>query len=200
MKLLALAVLVLLAPEAAVRFETGGVRVGDALVTGGVLEVKGAGSSILLASGTSVEALSSSLEIGLDGDRVLALEPGLRVARVDEGYRFTAHRPVAIRFTASDETITVRGPVRVVPTAEGWQVGERTLSGRTLQAGMGAQDDAEANLEKMMKSKEKMQAGGVPRLSTRASRLYRGNPLHSGNAAESVALRQIGRVTPDGAP
>ena len=63
MKLLAIAALTaLLAPKADVRFEADGLRVDGALVTGTVLELKSAGASALLASGSSVEALTSSLE------------------------------------------------------------------------------------------------------------------------------------------
>jgi hypothetical protein len=199
-KSLALAALVLLAPKADIRFETDGLRVGDALVKGNVLELKGVGSAVLLASGSSVEALASSLEIDLAAERTLALEPGIRVARVDGGYRFTAHRNGAIRFSASDESIAVPGPALVAVTAEGWQVGDRKLAGRKLQAGLPTQDDAESNLDKMLKSKDKMQGAGVPKLSTRTNRLFRGDPLASGQAANGVSLRQIPRVSPDAAP
>ena len=201
MKFLALAALAaLLAPEADVRFEADGLRVDGALVTGRVLELKGAGSSALLASGSSVEALTSSLEIRLTADRTLVLEPGLRVARAEGGYLFTSHRPGTIRFRASEESVAVAGPVRVAATPEGWQIGDRTLAGARLQAGVPGQDDAESNLNKMMKSKEKMQTGGPPKPGNRNFRLYPGDPLTSANASGSVAVRQIQRVTPDGAP
>jgi hypothetical protein len=201
-KLLALAALtVLLAPKADVRFEADGLRVDGALVTGRVLELKGAGSSALLASGSSVEALTSSLEIRLTADRTLVLEPGLRVARAEGGYLFTSHRSGAIRFTASEESVAVAGPVLVAATPEGWQIGDRKVAGARLQAGVPGQDDTETNLDKMMKSKEKMQSGAVPKLGTRTTRLYSGgDPLTPANGAGSIAVRQIGRVTPDGAP
>ena len=201
MKLLAIAALTaLLAPKADVRFEADGLRVDGALVTGTVLELKSAGASALLASGSSVEALTSSLEIALAAERTLVLEPGLRVARVEGGYRFTSHRAGAIRFAAAEETLSVAGPVLVSATPEGWQIGDRKVAGSRLQAGVQGQDDAESNLEKMMKSKEKMQTGGAPKPGSRSVRLYRGDPMTTANGASSVTVRQIGRVSPDGAP
>lgn len=201
MKLLAAAVLAaLLAPRADVRFETDGLRVDGVLVTGQVLELKGAGSSALLASGSSVEALTSSLEILLTPDRTLVLEPGLRVTRAEGGYRFTSHRAGPIRFWTPEESVAVAGPVLVAETPEGWQVGDRRLAGARLQAGAPGQDDAESNLKKMLQSKDKIQTGGVPKLGTRSVRMYGVDPLLSADAASSVAERQIGRVTPDGAP
>lgn len=201
MKLLAFAALTaLLAPKADVRFEADGLRVDGALVTGQILELKGAGPSVLLASGSSVEALTSSLEIQMAAERTLVLEPGIRVARVDGGYQFTSHRAGNIRFSSSEGAVSAAGPVLVSATPEGWQIGDRKVAGARLQAGVQGQDDAESNLDKMLKSKDKMQTGGVPKLGTRSVRQFRGDPLTSADAAGSVAVRQIGRVTPDGAP
>jgi hypothetical protein len=201
LKLLAAAALAaLLAPKVDIRFESDGLRVGDALVKGSVLELKGAGSSVLLASGASVEALTSRLEIDLAAGRTLVLEPGLRVTRMDGGYRFTAHRSGPLRFATPEESISLAGPVVVSTTAQGWKVGDRKVAGSRLQAGVQGQDDAESNLDKMMKSKDKMQAGTAPKVTTRTTRIFRGDPLTGANGASSVAVRQIGRVSPDGAP
>jgi hypothetical protein len=199
-KLLAIAALAsLLAPKADVRFEAEGLRVEGVLVTGRVLEVKNAGSAVLLASGSSVEALKSSLDIVLSEERTLVLDPGIRVSRTGDGYRFTSHRAGPIKFSVSEETISLDAPVAVSVTAEGWRIGDRSYVGRTLQASVQGQDDAETNLDKMLKSKEKMQSGGGPKPSNR-TRLFIGDPLTPANAAGSVAVRQIFRVTPDGGP
>lgn len=200
MKLIALASLVLLAPSAVVRFERDGVRVGDALVRGSVVELKNERGAALLASGSSVEALTSSLEIEITAERTLTLEPGLRVTRVEGGYRFASHRDRAIRFAASGVTVAAASPVLVAVAAEGWLVGDRALSGAALQAGVQNQDDAESNIEKMLREKDRMRAGGVPKLSTRKHRLFWGSPFTMGQAANSISLRQMGRVSPDGAP
>ena len=74
-----------------------------------------------------------------------------------------------------------------------------TIEEQAMALGSG-QDDAETNLDKMLKSKDKMQSGGVPKLSSRNTRVFVGDPLTPANAAGSVAVRQIGRVSPDGAP
>jgi len=200
-KLLAIAALAaLLAPKADVRFEAEGLRVEGVLVTGRVLEVKNAGSAVLLASGSSVEALKSSLDIVLSEERTLVLDPGIRVSRTGDGYRFTSHRAGPIKFSVSEETISLDAPVAVSVTAEGWRIGDRSYVGRTLQASVQGQDDAESNLDKMLKSKDKMQSGGVPKPSNRSTRLFIGDPLTPANASGSVAVRQIGRVSPDGGP
>src|SRR4029453_17973888 len=101
-----------------------------------------------------------------------------------------------IRFSVSEETISLDAPVVVSVTAEGWRIGDRSFTGRALQASVQGQDDAESNLDKMLKSKDKMQTAGVPKLSTRSTRLFDGDPLFSADGASSVTVRQIGRVSP----
>jgi hypothetical protein len=200
-KLLALAALAaLLAPAADIRFEADGLRVDGALVQGRVLELKGTGSAALLASGASVEALTSSLEIGLAPDRTLVLDPGLRVTREEGGYRFVSHQNRRIRFSGAEGAVAAAGSVLVSATASGWLIGDHAIAGTRLHAGVQGQDDSDANLDRMLKSKEKMQGAGVPKLETRVVRLYRGDPLTGANASGTVAVRQIGRVSPDGGP
>lgn len=200
MKLIALIPLVFLAPGAGVRFERDGVRVGDALVRGSSLELKTAAGSALLASGSSVEALAAGLEISLAPDRTLTLDPGLRVTRVEDGYRFASHGGGAIRFEASGAATAAASPVLVSVTAEGWKVGGKTIAGASLRAGVRNQDDAESNIEKMLREKDRIRAGGVPKLSSRKYRLFWGSPLTGGQAAEGHSIRQIPRVSPDAAP
>lgn len=200
MKFLVLAALAVLAVKTDVRFERDGVRIGDVLVQGAVLELKGAGAAALLASGSSVEALASSLEIGLAAERTLTLEPGLRVTRAEGGWRLEAHGSRNIRFAAPGATVTAEGPVIVGLTPEGWLVGETKVAGGTLRAGLQAQDDTESNLDKMLKQKARIVAPGVPKLATRTNRLFWGNPLTPGTAAGSIGVRQVPRVSGDGAP
>jgi len=122
------------------------------------------------------------------------------VTRTGEGYRFSAHRTGPIQFSVSKETVSLDAPVAVSVTAEGWRIGDRSFVGSTLRAGVQNQDDAQKNLDQMLKSKDKAQTPGVPKLSSRTARLFHGDPLMSADAAGSVAVRQILRVTPDGAP
>ncbi len=200
MKLLAVAALVLLAPRADVRFEQDGVRVGDALIQGSVLELKGAGAASLLASGSCVEALVAPLDVEVASGKSLIVEPGLRLNREDDGYRLSAHGHRKIRLEASGARLLAEGPIRVVATEKGWIVGETTLAGASLRAGLQGQDDASQNLDRMLQAKEKMSTSGIPKLSSRAARLFRGDPLAGGEAADSVTVRLITQVSPSGAP
>jgi hypothetical protein len=199
-KLLAVAALVLLAPGADVRFEREGVRVGDALVQGSVLELKGTGAASLLASASTVEALVDALDVEVASGRSIRVEPGLRLTREGEGYRLSTHGNRKIRLEASGARLVTEGPVRVVPTTDGWIVGETTLAGAALRAGLQVQDDAGQNLDRMLQAKEKMSTTGVPKLSSRRARLFRGNPLTAGEAADSISVRTIIQVSPSGAP
>lgn len=197
MKFFALALLVLLAPD--VRLERDGVRIGDALVQGEVLELRASAGGALLASGSSIEPLASSLEVRLTEERALTLEPGVRLTRTEKGARISVHDGRSIRFTGAGETILAAGPVEVVGTSDGWLVGEHALAGAALRAGLGRQDE-ESNLNKMLQEKDKMKGTSVPRLSTRIHRRYRGNPLTGGAAADSITVRQITQISPSGAP
>lgn len=197
MKLTALAALVLAGTD--VRLETAGVRIGDALVQGQVLEVRSSAAGALLASGSSIEPLASSLDVQISAERTLTLEPGVRVTRTEGGCRISTHDARPIRLAAADETFLASGPVEVVVTADGWLVGDRAIAGAALRAGLGRQDE-ESNLNKMLQEKDKMRGTTVPRLSTRTHRRYRGNPLTNSNAADSVSVRQITQISPSGAP
>jgi hypothetical protein len=198
-KLLALAALALLAFRPDVRFENEGVRIGDALVQGTVLELKGSGAAALLASGSSVEPLAASVDVEAAPGRTLTLEPGVRVTRVEGGYRFSTHENRKIRFESSGATISMAGPVTAAVTAEGWTLGDLNVAGPVLRAGVEKQDE-ESNLERMKQSADRMRSGAVPKLSTRTNRLFRGNPLDVGQAVSSTSLRTIPQVSPSGAP
>ena len=203
MKLLAVAALILLAPKPDVRFESSGVRVGDALVQGAVLELKSSGAASLLASGSSIESLASALDVEVAPGRAMNLEPGLRIARGEGGFQLTTHGSRAVRFSTGDESFAAGSPVRIAVTAEGWTVGDRAVSGGALRASLQNQDDADANLERMKQSAEKMRtpnSSGVPKLSERKIRIFRGNPLMSGEAIDSISIRLIPQISPSGAP
>jgi len=194
-KLLATVVLVLLVPGADVRFEKDGVRVGDALVQGAVVELQNG----LLASGSSVEALVSAVDIQVADGRTLTVEPGVRVSRADGRYRIAAYEGRRIRFAGTEGAFVASGPVEVAATAEGWTVGEHVFPGSALRAGLERQDE-ELNLDKMLKAKEKIKGPATPSPSTRTVRNFRGDPLDSNQAASSISVRQIPQVSPSGAP
>ena len=87
MKVLAAAALILLAPKPGIRFDAEGIRVGDVLVQGTVLELKDLGHQSLLASGSSLEPLAASVDVEVAADRVVTLEPGVRVSRAGDRRR-----------------------------------------------------------------------------------------------------------------
>ena len=197
MKFLALAAVMLLAPGAAVRVERDGIRVGESLVQGPALELRGDGASAVLASGSSVEALAAGLEVEIAPGRLLTLEPGLRVTRRDGGIRLAAHGSRRIRFAAAGTSLVVEAPVDLATTAEGWIVGDATIPGAALRASL-QQDDPTENLNRMLQAKEKMTVQGSKQ--GRWVRLYRGDVLSGAQAADSISVRTITQLTPSGAP
>jgi hypothetical protein len=201
LKLIGLVSLALVAVKPAIRFENDGIRIGDGLVRGEVLELRSAGAAALLASGSSLEALTETVPVELAEGRQLFLEPGLRVKRVEEGFRITAHGNLGIKFVAGEEIVLAAAPVRVTVTPEGWTIGDRPLAGPALRAGLQAQDDVDSNLNKMKEPSEKLRASAIPRLSTRMRRIFSGgSPLSGGQAADSTSVRTIDRVTHSGGP
>jgi hypothetical protein len=198
-KLLAIATLAFLAPRPDVRFESGGVRIGDALVQGTVLELQRSGSATMLASGSSIEALSACVDVEAAPERIFTLEPGIRVTRVEGGYRFSTHEHRRIRFEAPGGAIAAESPVVVAASAEGWTLGDQKVAGPALRAGVEKQDE-ESNLERMKKSADQVRSGAVPKLSSRQNRLFRGNPLDGAEAVNSTSIRTIPQVSPSGAP
>jgi hypothetical protein len=200
-KLLALATLALLAPAGKpdVRFESDGIRIGDALVQGTVLELRGSGAAALLASGSSIEALAACIEVEAAPGRMFTLEPGIRVTRVEGGFRFSTHEHRRIRFAASGGAVTADSPAVLAASAEGWTLGDQKIAGLALRAGVEKQDE-ESNLERMKKSADQLRSGAVPKLSSRQNRLFRGNPLDGGQAVNSTSIRTIPQVSPSGAP
>lgn len=199
MKFLVTLVLALLVPKSELRLDRDGVRVGDEVVRGSLFQVKAMGGAAILASGTSIEPLASTVEVALPADRILALDPGIRVAWAEEGYRFSTHGDRKIRFAASGATLAAMSPALVTPTEAGWKIGDQMLSGRELSVRPLAQDE-ESNLDKMKESSDKIRTGGVPKLNTRHVRVFWNNPLTGAEAVDWVSVRIIPRVTPSGEP
>jgi hypothetical protein len=200
-KLLALAAVVLLAPDADVRFEPEGVRIGGALVQGAVVELQSAGALAMLASGSSFESLSSAVDVRLSASRSVRLEPGVRVARAGDAFRFSTHDGRKIRFASAGGAQLLESPVLVAATESGWDLGGLAVDGPSLLAGLQNQDDTDANLDRMKQSAQRVkQQGGVPKLSSRMFRRWHGSPLTGGEATDSVSVRQIHQISPTGTP
>jgi hypothetical protein len=202
MKLMLVAVLLLAtvtAPETTVRFEADGVRVGSELVTGAAVSMKESGAAPLLVSGSVVESLSGeSLTVALDGKQIL-LGAGLRLARTADGYRLTTH---GMRFSlaASGASLAADRAATFKVTEKGFDFGALgALEGTTLAARVTAETVAAVAepAQQVEVSPEKTVRQGRAKV---VRRLFSQDPLNAGQAANSISVRQIPRVTPDGAP
>ena len=201
MKLMLVAVLLLAtvaAPEAAVRFEADGVRVGSELVTGAAISLKESGASPLLVSGSVVECLSGdSLAVALDGKQIV-LGAGLRLARTADGYRITTN---GMRFTveAAGVSLAADRDATFKVTGKGFDFGTLgALEGTTLAVRATAATAAAVSApQEVQISPEKEVRQGRAKV---IRRLFSQDPLNTGQAVSSISVRQIVQVTPDGAP
>jgi len=185
---------------AAIRFEADGVRVGSELVTGAAVSLKESGATPLLVSGGVVESLSGeSLMVSLGAAQV-DLGAGLRLSRTADGFRLSTHG-MAFKVEASGKVLDAAHEVSFKVTEKGFDFGAlgvlegTTFAARVTAAVAPAVASAEPQEVKISNEKESRQGR---RRTIR--RLYPSDPLIPANAASSVAVRQIGRVSPDAAP
>jgi len=184
---------------AAIRFEADGVRVGSELVTGAAVSLKESGATPLLVSGGAVESLSGeSLAVSLGAAQV-DLGAGLRLSRTADGFRLSTHG-MAFKVEASGKVLDAAHEVSFKVTEKGFDFGalgalEGTSFAARVAAGLAPAVAADPQEVKISAEKDTRQ--GVRRTFRR---LYSVDPLNTANAAGSVAVRQIGRVTPDAAP
>lgn len=188
------------APETAVRFESDGVRVGSELVTGAAISLKQTGALPVLVSGSVVESLSGeSLAVSLDGKQVV-LGAGLRLARTADGYNISTH---GTRFAVEASGVTL-----AADRAASFKVTEKGFDFGALGALEGGSFTARAVAAAVPAAAEPLpqQVDISPEKTTRLGRtkvirrLYSTDPLNTGNASGSISVRQIGRVSGDGAP
>jgi len=184
---------------AAIRFEADGVRVGSELVTGAAVSLKESGATPLLVSGGAVESLSGeSLAVSLGAAQV-DLGAGLRLSRTADGFRLSTHG-MAFKVEASGKVLDAAHEVSFKVTEKGFDFGalgalEGTSFAARVAAGLAPAVAADPQEVKISAEKDTRQ--GVRRTFRR---LYSVDPLNTANAAGSVAVRQIGRVSPDAAP
>jgi hypothetical protein len=184
---------------AAIRFEAEGVRVGSELVTGATVSLKESGATPLLVSGAAVESLSGeSLAVSLGAAQV-ELGAGLRLARTADGFRLSTHG-MAFKVEASGKVLDADREVSFKVTEKGFDFGALgALEGTSFAARVtaAAAPAVAADPQEVQISPAKSSRQGR-KLTIR--RLYPTDPLLGANAAMSVPLRQIGRVSPDAAP
>lgn len=168
-----LPVLSFLDPAPAVRFEEGGVRVGDALVRGAVIELREG----LLVSGNVVEPLGGVVSLEVAPGRTLRLEPGVRAARAENGVVLSTHGGRALRLSAGDRRFTMASPLSLRATDTGWTAGETDLHGDVLLAQVKPQDDPDANLRAMQEDARRMETRPGTRVFRRRRVFGGGDPL-----------------------
>lgn len=203
MKLLVIPALLLAVtagPTAPVRVEADGIRVGSELVTGAAMSLKDSGAIPVLVSGSVVESLSGeTLAVSLDG-KELSLGAGLRLTRVAEGFVLSSHG-AAFTVEASGRSLAADRSASFKITDKGFDFGALGLLEGTALAVRATAAAAPA-----VAVEAPQQVDVSPERSTRHGRvktlrrLYSSDPLAGTNAATSVATRQVGRVTHDGAP
>ena len=166
------------------RFEPAGVRFGDVLLTGPLLEVREGA----LVSGNALEPLAAPLRVDAGRGLTLTLDPGVRVARDVDGLRLSAHAPARLKVAG-----VVAESVLVRSTEAGWAVGETALTGDvrvSLQATQ--QDDPDAALRAMQESARKMRESGDRVRKPILRRVFTGsNPDVAGQPASSQGLRPL---------
>ena len=203
MKLLLIPALLLAttaAPGIAVRMESDGVRVGSELVTGATVSLKEAGAP-LLVSGSVVESLSGeTLSIAL-GEKELALGAGLRLARTAEGFALSTHG-MSFVLEAQGKTLTAERSASFKVTEKGFDFGALgALEGTSFAAKV-----TNAAVAPVVAASVQEGDNVSPERPTRHGRnkqlrrVFPTDPLIGGEAAGSIAVRMIPRVTPEGAP
>jgi len=187
-------------PTIAVRMESDGVRVGSELVTGASVSLKEAGVP-LLVSGSVVESLSGeTLAVSL-GEKQVALGAGLRLSRTADGFAISTHG-MSFTVESAGKSLTADRSASFKVTEKGFDFGALgTLEGASFAAKV-----AGATLAPALAVPAAQEGTISPERPTRSNRsktnrlVYPVNPLLGGEAASSVAVRQIPRATPEGAP
>lgn len=189
------------APGSPVRFEEGGVRVGDVLVTGKAIALREAGAAPVLVSGSLVESLSAAapVRVSVAPGREVLLEAGVRLERAAEGFRLGTHG-AALELEAAGATLSPDGPLA-------FRVGEGGFDFGAL--GRLDVPSVTARVRAATPAAPAPQAGPPqvgPRrylaLRTSQLRLVFGasDPVTLANFASGPSLQQLSQVTPTGAP
>ncbi|HXX92400.1 MAG TPA: hypothetical protein VEN81_02125 [Planctomycetota bacterium] len=158
MKFVGLAVLlVAAAPEGApVSFGPESVQVGESVVNDRAMQLRETPSGFVLASKGSVEPLGRPVRVSLGPDRLLALEPGVRVSRAEAGYILSVHERRRVELEVAGEKALFVVPVTLELTEAGWKVAGREFTGGELVARRPQQDDVDQNLDQLGNSAKRI--------------------------------------------
>lgn len=177
-------------------FEDGGVRIGNEVVTGKVVHIKGD----LLVSGTLVEPLVGPVTVRLAGDRSIVLEPGVRLERTAGGFRLRTHGRRFIRIGSIEE----RAPIEVHLTGEGFEFRPGgTVAGREVTAALAPETGSHgasaghrpSGQDPFGREPAQEQPGAG---KTRFRRVWDNNPLAMGEVVNKHAIRFLTEVSPLG--
>lgn len=171
------------------RFEASGVRLGDVLVRGEVLELRAG----VLVSGRVLESLAGPLRVEAGDGLFLLLEPGVRAAREAGGIRLSAHAPARLRVAEA-----VGESVLVERTAAGWVVAGKAVAGEVRVSLQGQQDDPDALLRRGESAAQKMRESSQ-RLRFALRRVFPGgSPFMGAQATDSQAVRLLAQLSLSG--
>lgn len=113
--------------QAAVRLEAKGVRVGEELVTSKDPVLRGVGRVPVLVSADSVENQGTKglpLEVAIAaGDRRVTIDPGVRLVRLEKGYRLSVEKG-RLRVQSGGRELEAVSPVDFSLSEKGFKFGE----------------------------------------------------------------------------
>ncbi len=118
-----------------VSFESDGVRVGTSVVKDSTLQLRETEGGAVLASANCVESLTGGTAVSVGGERSITIEPGVRLTRVENGWRLSTHGSATLSLTTASGAVSVPSPAVVTASETGWTLATgETLEGTELAA------------------------------------------------------------------
>jgi hypothetical protein len=186
--------LALLLAGADARFEASGVRFGDVLVTGDVLELR-AGA---LVSGRVLESLAAPLRVEAGDGLTLVLEPGVRASREARGVRLSTHGAARLKVAAGADAWSEVETLAVERTEAGWAVEGKPVAG-DVRVSVLRQDDPDALLRRGESAASKMRQSSQRVRPPLQRRVFPGgNPFVASQPADSYAVRALAELSLSG--
>ena len=192
-----LAIAAVATTAAKVKFDAQGLTVGGKTVTESTLQLHDAGTGTVLASSKVVESLGGEIEVGVDGDRVIDIEPGVRVTKVESGYEMSTHGKRQLWLQTDKGGLLMASPVIVAPVEGGWTVGEEKLDGDSLAVSV-SQEIATDPVVVADNGTPPPAPAPVKGRRPRVRRLLNTDPTPGSQASDENATKQISDVSPIG--
>lgn len=188
------------APESSVRFEEGGIRVGDVLVTGKAIALREAGAVPVLVSGSLVESLSAAapVHVSVAPGRGVLLEAGVRLERTAGGFRLGTHGAF-LEIEAAGTVLSPEGAVEFRVGEQGFDFG---ALGRLQVPSVTARVRPESTAAPVPQGGPQVGPRRYMAMRTPQQRMIFGtsDPVTLANFASGPSLQQLSQVTPTGAP